>query len=324
MSANRANIDWHLVNMTGGRISVPNYGEKGFAPGAIAIKSKGTIGDGVYINRGTLESCDFWSEDGLSPILVGGSAQELHDDPSTIQNYEIGSRHVDRGPGGNRTFYYGKAINVVRNTMQGLKFYGRINDAVGYVACSTQSAGDQTVTITASVTKDQLRGGFIIFHTHGEYADFSRRIINNTVIDAAGKTIITLDYPLHIATTTSFGTETCPNPYAFLSYRSAASGGSDGGDAYTSVAGVPTRKAAVANKHLWIQTWGPIWINPQGAVGYTPATDRRDMVFTREGSIIKADTNAQDTSSMQRAGFLLTRETAAGTGPPLMMLQISP
>lgn len=322
--ATRANIAWTLANMVGGKDLVPKYGERGYAPGAPAIKATGTIGDGIYINRGTFESCDFWSEDGLSPILTGGSVQELHDDVSTTQNYEIGSRYVDRGPGGNRTFYYGKSINIVRNTMQGLKFYGRVEDGASYTACSTQSADDTTVTITASVTVDQLRGGFIIFHTHGEYADFSRRIISNTVTNAAGKSTLTLDYPLHIATTTSFGTETCPNPYAFLSYRSAASGGSDGGDSYTSVAGIPTRKAAAANSYLWIQTWGPIWINPQGAIGYTPATNRRDMVFTHEGSIIKKDANAQTTSSQQRAGFLLTRETAAGTGPPLMMLQISP
>jgi hypothetical protein len=323
MSANRANIAWHLVNMIGGRDLVPKLGTSGYVPGAVAIKSDGTIGDGVYTNRGTKDSCDFWSEDGLSPILAGGSVQELHDDVSAVQNYELGSRYVDRGPGGNRTFYYGKAINIVRNTMQGLKFYGRVEDGASYTACSTQAADDTTVTITASVTVNQLRGGFIIFHTHGEYADFSRRIISNTVT-VGGKTTITLDFPLHIATTTSFGTETCPNPYAFLSYRSAASGGSDGGDLYTSVAGIPTRKAAAANRYLWIQTWGPIWINPQGAVGYTPATNRRDMVFTLEGSIKKLDANAQTTSSQQRAGFLLTRETAGGTGPPLMMLQISP
>ena len=323
MSANRSNIDWHLVNMIGGRDIVPKYGTAGYHPGAVALKTTGTIGDGIYINRGTKVACDFWSEDGLSPVLVGGSAQELHDTPSTTQNYEIGSRSVDRGPGGSRTFYYGKATNVVKNTMQGLKFYGRVDDAATYTACSTQSAGDTTVTITASVTKDQLRGGFIIFHTHGEYADFSRRIISNTVT-VAGKTTITLDYPLHIATTTSFGTETCPNPYAFLSYRSAATGSGPGGDYYTSVAGIPTRKTTAANQYVWIQTWGPVWINPQGAVGYTPATNRRDMVFTLEGSIIKLDANAQTTSSQQRAGFLLTRETAGGTGPPLMMLQITP
>lgn len=323
MSANRANIDWHLINMIGGRNDVPQFGEEDYAPGAVAIKSVGSIGDGIYINRGDKDSCDFWSEDGMSPVLAGGSVQELHDDVSAIQNYELGSRYVDRGPGGSRTFHYGKAINIVRNTMQGLKFYGRVEDGASYTACSTQSAGDKTVTITASVTANQLRGGFIIFHTHGEYADFSRRIISNTVT-VGGKSTLTLDFPLHIDTTTSFGTETCPNPYAYLAHRSAASGGSDGGDLYTSVAGIPTRQTVAANKYLWIQTWGPVWINPQGAIGYTPATNRRDLVFTLEGSIIKLDANTQDTSSQQRAGFLLTRETAGGTGPPLVMLQITP
>ena len=42
---------------------VPKYGTAGYAPGAVALKTNGTIGLGIYINRGTKDSCDFWSED---------------------------------------------------------------------------------------------------------------------------------------------------------------------------------------------------------------------------------------------------------------------
>lgn len=252
----------------------------------------------------------------------------LYETPSTTQNpdWAVGDR-VALGDG--RVFRYGRCTNTCLNTMQGLKFYGQEGDGIAYKNLSEAGAvGDTSVKVDAGdegdVDLDELRGGYIIFHTHGEYADFSRGIVGNTAADSDGYVTIYIDAPLHIATTTSFGTETCPNPYRFLSYRSAAVSGGPGGDAYTSVAGIPLRKTTAANQFVWIQTWGPCWINPQGAVGYTVATDRRDLKFTREGSIQKNDANAQDTSSMQRAGFMLTAEDASATGPPLVMLNISP
>ncbi len=247
---------------------------------------------------------------------------------STIKSekYDVGDRVVL--PDG-RVFRYGKATNIVTHIMQGLKFYGRVEDGIGYkVPAQTQAIGDTEITVDAGdsgdYTKDQLKGGYVIVHTHGEYTDFTRGIIGNSESDADGNVTLYLDAALHVAVAVAFGVETCPNPYSILQQATSAAGNSSGQDSYTSVAGMAMTLTTVANQYLWIQTWGPCWINPQGAVGYTPATNRRTMFFTNEGSIIKNSAAVVTTSLQQIAGFLLTRETAGGTGPPLMMLQISP
>lgn len=238
--------------------------------------------------------------------------------------WNVGDRVVT--PDG-RVFRYGKATNIVTNTMQGLKFYGRVEDGIAYkTPTQAQVIGDKSITVDAGdegdVAEDELRGGYVIVHTHSDVADFSRGIIGNTVTDANGYVTIYLDAALTIAIKTTYGVETCPNPYAILQQRTAASG-VDGADYYTSVAGLPMVKTTVADQYLWVQTWGPCWINPQGDIGYTPAVSRRTLFFTHEGSIIIKSVAAASTSLQQIAGFLITRETAGGTGPPLVMLQIS-
>lgn len=249
----------------------------------------------------------------------------LYVTPTTTKSldYNIGNRVIL--PDG-RVFRYGRATNIVRNTMQGLKFFGQeVGDGIGYKAPLAQVVGDEYIKVSESgVTLDELRGGMVIFHTHTEYADFTRGIVGNDATDSSGYVKIYLDAALHIAVTTSFGVETCPNPYRFLSYRSAAVAGGPGGDAYSSVAGIPTRKTTAANQYVWIQTWGPCWINPQGSIGYTVIASRRLLWFTDEGSIICVNSAGDDTAMRQIAGFLLTAEDASGTGPPLVMLTITP
>ncbi len=226
-----------------------------------------------------------------------------------------------------RVFRYGLATNIVSNTMQGLKFYGRVEDGIAYkTPTQSQAVGDTEITVDAGdsgdYTEDQLRGGYVIVHTHGDLQDFSRGIVGNSPSDADGNVTLYLDARLSVAITTAYGVETCPNPYAILQQRTAASG-VDAADYYTSVAGLPMVKTTVANQYVWVQTWGPCWINPQGDIGYTPAVSRRTLFFTHEGSIIIKSAAAASTSLQQIAGFLITRETAGGTGPPLVMLQIS-
>lgn len=239
--------------------------------------------------------------------------------------WEMGDRVVV--PDG-RVFRYGKATNIVTNTHQGLKFYGRVEDGIAYkLPAQAQAIGDKSIIVDAGdsgdYVQDQLRGGYVIVHTHSANADFSRGIIGNTPSDADGNVTIYLDAALHIAITTAYGVETCPNPYAILQQRTAATG-VDTADNYTSVAGMPLIKTTVANQYLWVQTWGPAWVNPQGDIGYTAATNRRTLFFTNEGAIIIKSVAAASTSLQQIAGFLITRETSGGTGPPLVNLQINP
>lgn len=222
-----------------------------------------------------------------------------------------------------RKFVYAKATNIVTSHYQGLKFWAELGDGVGYVTADQgQAVGDSSVHITAAgITQDQLRGGYVIIHTHTAYDDQFRGILGNTATDTDGDITIFVDAPFTVAITTAFGVETYPNP--FDSVRSRGAGG-PGGDRYSSVAGMPTVLTTVANQYLWLQTWGPCWVNPQGILGYTVTVDRRGLSFDFEGSITGQDVQTATTSKMQYAGYIINRESSGnGTGPPVMFLQIS-
>ena len=223
-----------------------------------------------------------------------------------------------------RAFRYAKATNIVTSHYQGVKFWAELGDGVGYVLPQqAQAVGDNTLKIAAAgKTLDELRGGYVIVHTHTAYDDQFRGILGNTVTDSSGNIVLTLDASFTVAITTAFGVETYPNPYD--SVRSRGAGG-PGGDRYSSVAGMPAVLTTVADQYLWLQTWGPCWVNPQGILGYTVTADRRGLLFDFEGSITGQDVQTATTSKMQYAGFIINRESSGnGTGPPLMMLQISP
>lgn len=324
MSANRANIAWHLRNMIGGD-NVPLLGTKGYHPGAVAIKSTGTVGNGLYVNKGTFDSCDFISTDGLSAIFAGGEEQDVHE-IDTTQNYDIGSRLVKHGFGGNRTFYYAKATNIVTNIRQGLKFWNQMADGITYVAATAGAVGDTTITITAAnITANALRGGFLVMHTHSDKKHQFFGITGNTATNTAGTITISLDGALSHTITSSHGVEVWLNPYNSVRLANSTSGAP--GNKYSSVAGVPVRHTTVANTYLWLQTWGPCWCNTHGDIagGGTSATDERRVVFDWEGSISIED-NAVGTTGvdMQKAGFSLDRTDASTVNGGFFMLQISP
>ena len=260
--------------------------------------------------------------DGIKKL--GGVFQETHAQSAT-QNYILGTRRIIWD---GRIYKYAKATNIISSTNFGLKFWAELGDGIAYTApLQVQSVGDTTIKVDsgkgdAGIAKDELVGGYVIIHTHGESYDQFRGILSNTLADANGYVTITLDAPLTIAIELTFGVEVYPNPYASVQVKQASHGG--GGDRYSSVAGMANIKTAVANQYIWIQTWGPRWINPQGDVGSVVTVDRRGLVFDYEGSITQVDVNIATTAKMQYAGFIINRESVAnGTGPPLVMLQIS-
>ena len=325
MSANRANIGWHLRNMIGGD-DVPKYGEAGYCPGAVCLKTTGRVGLGIYINYGTTDSCDFISTDGLSAVLAGGSEQDIHE-TSLVQNYDLGSRLVVRGPGGNRTFHYAKASNIVSVRHFGLKFWNQIGDGLATTLAASSAIGSKTITIAdAAATLNEYRGGYVtMFSTPVQ----TRLVVSNTVTDGTNTTL-TLDKPLTTAVTEAATyTEVLHNIYSNVRLTAGPSGG-DAGNDYSSVAGIPFVTTSAANTYLWLQTWGPIWINPHGSslqdAGITGS--ERKLVFDCEGSITLEDDAAHGPCAggedMQHAGFIIDRSAAGTSGPPLVMLQVSP
>jgi len=262
-------------------------------------------------------------------LIFGGletgqtSLQLLHAE-SSIQNCAIGSRRV-RWDG--RVFRYGKPSNIVSVRHFGLKFWYQIGDGLATTLAASSSIGDSTITIAdAAATLNEYKGGYVtMFSTPVQ----TRGILSNTAV-SGGNTIITLDEPLTAAVTiASTYTEVLHNPYSNLRLTAGPSGG-DAGNDYSSVAGIPCAITTVANYYLWVQTWGPIWVNPHGSslqdAGITGS--ERKVVFDCEGSITLEDDATHGPCAggedMQPAGFIIDRSAAGTSGPPLIMLQISP
>ena len=330
MSANRANIDWHLKNMIGGN-GIPELGSKGYVTGAIAIKSTGVVGNGLYVNQGDKDYCDFMSTDGLSAVLPGGTEQDIHE-ISTTQNYSCGSRLVQHGPGGSRTYHYAKAGGVIDDLKFGLKFYGKLNttDGITYAApTQVEKATAKVITVDAGDSGDhvanEFRGGYVTVHTHADNNQMTRKVVSNTASDANGYITLTVDKPWGKDIEVAYGVEVIGNIYKNV--RLCSSGVGEGaGDKYSSVAGMAAVKTTVANTYIWIQTWGPVFINPHGASLQDAgiATDERRLVFDFEGSVAIQEDCVGATDDHQHAGFIIDRN-AAGTMPlPLCMLQICP
>jgi len=328
--SSRANIDIHLANMIGGR-GIPQRGTWGYAPGAIAIKSTGVVGNGIYINQGDKDSCDFVSQDGLSAILAGGAEQDIHE-IDTTQNYDLGSRLTQHGSGGSRTFHYAKAVSVIEDLKFGLKFYGKLDTTSGvtYAApTQTQLATAKVITVDAGAsgdhTADEFRGGYLTVHTHTDNNQVTRKVVSNTASSAAGYITFTVDKPWTKAIETGYGVEVIGNIYKDI--RLCSSGvGVGAGDKYSSVAGMPMVRTTVANTYIWIQTWGPIFVIPHGASLQDAgiATDERRLVFDYEGSVSIQEDCVGATDDHQSAGFIIDRNAAGVMALPLCMLQISP
>lgn len=233
-------------------------------------------------------------------------------------NYNVGDRVVT--PDG-RVFRYAKAGNIITNQLQGVFFYGLLSDGVDYKAAQAAAIGDTEITIDAGdsgdYTEDQLRGGQVVIHTHGDMNHQVRGITGNTASDTDGNVTLYLDAPLTHTITVSHGVEVLPNPYNDV--RKGEYG------EFCSVAGQPNVATTVANQYLWIQTAGPCWCNPYGTVGSAGVANEREVVYDISGNVCPAADarGSADHASYQTAGFIIERQTT-GIGASFIMLQISP
>lgn len=154
-----------------------------------------------------------------------------------------------------------------------------------------------------------------------------RRIVSSTAT-VGGNITLTLDYGLSVDVTNADQTEIIQNPYGNVRLMAGPSGGM-AGNPFTSVAGMPNVKTTGNNRHLWCQTWGPIWTNPHGTslqnAGITGG--ERKLVFDAEGSICIEDDVAHgpgvDGDEHQLAGYIIDRSAAGVSGPPLYMLTLN-
>lgn len=311
MSANRSNINWHLVNLIGGQVDVPVRGMKGYAPGAPCFKTTGKIGLGLYINRGTLASCDFRGTDGQSPILAGGAEQLLYEEDLT-QNYDYGA--IERLPDGSEFRYCKSTAAGVMTPRMGCNFTdtGYIS-YTAFVVAAAQGVSEITVPAAthAALLKDQLRGGYIVIFDGSAVNDVTHEIVGNDAADANALFKIRLATPLAVTITTADACEVYSNPWRAIA------------QANTSIlprAGVPVYSVTAAATNFWLQTKGPKFIAPQSGIG---ADNGGIEVFWRhDGSVQKGETALAVTTATydtnQPAGTVIAG-SAAGNGPLIVL-----
>lgn len=325
MSANRSNIDWHLANMIGGRDLVPKLGEKGYAPGAIAIKSTGIVGNGIYINYGTFDSCDFISQDGLSAILDGGVEQDIYQ-ISTTQNYMLGSRMVLHTFGGSRVYRYCKS-GAACDTFIGNIFHNAIPaTGIDYAAPAADAAAGATSIIldngsVVAQTLNGLRGGNIIMSpTAGDNNTVQQRgITGNTVAAKSAECTITFDKPLYEAVTTSGKVWCMPSPYKDI--RGAQYTNADI-TKRCSFVGYAAVSVTAADVFHWEQVAGPIAASLYGS-GVGTSEYMREVAFRYDGNLTHRSgaTTEHLGPEIQVAGYIMDNNVA-NNGATITMLQL--
>lgn len=239
----------------------------------------------------------------------------LYEHTTTISpDYNIGDRVVL--PDG-RVFRYAYA-DTARTTGLAMSFYAKV--AQGYTnLAADQAIGDKSVKVVSSIdlALDELRGGYIQLYTGDPLDNTFRGILGNTAVSATETTTIYLDAALHIAVTTSTGSEFFYNPYAHVAAIS---------EDYTSVAGVAVADMATAG-YCWIQTWGMIRLSFKTGINAGKTADQRQLVFAPDGALFEhgnVGSTSGDKGLHQHAGFIVDKTSASTGSYALIMLQISP
>ena len=85
---------------------------------------------------------------------------------------------------------------------------------------------------------------------------------------------------------------------------------------------------ATAGEYVWLQTWGPTWLNPEDGDGGNTignGANQNQLVFEMNGSVVLHGVEDATTTMRQHAGCVITRIAggAETQGTPLIFLQIS-
>lgn len=241
---------------------------------------------------------------------------------STIKHpkYNIGDRVVL--PDG-REFRYAKS-SAACISGQGCEFtatgaFGKYPIATvakgGYQVTLANSGSSTVLTHSSIITKDEFRGGYVIFHdiAAGNADAQFRGIIGNDVSAVNAVVTIYLDGPLHKAILTNTFTEVFENPYAAL--KTSAS-------VLRTVAGVPAVEVSAANMYFWVQKAGPVWVAPKSTVVNNEGKGcfwRHDGALEGFDTVVNSNHAVPTDDTSQYAGHLIEGDYA-GIGP-LFMLQ---
>jgi len=238
---------------------------------------------------------------------------------SDVQNYLLGSRRVVD----ERVFRYAKAGNAL-NCGLGAHIGYPQDVAFAAVTVDIAAIGSYTLEVTVAATDgrlgtgeialDELAGGFIIIFPDGMGETMNRKVVGNTAVAAPGGAMtVTVDRFLNINLT--------PAPHAELigcPWYAVMEGNYD----RQMIMGMPAVPATVG-QFLWLQTWGPCWVTPDGLAGV--GIDNSQVMFRGNGSIAEFDgAPAPPVGQCQLAGTVMTPSSAGVQGAPFIWLQIAP
>lgn len=190
----------------------------------------------------------------------------------------------------------------------------------GYTAittfATTHAVGAKQVTIPAAthatLTEDQLRGGYVIlFDGASDYYTTVRQIIGNDAAAANVAFVVYLDAPLTYAITASTSKcETFENPWGGMVL---------GSDAALPKAGIPAAYVSAAAKYFWVQTKGICFVAPQSTVNNNEGVG---IAWRHDGSIEGLATalgaTVPDADGTQYAGYRIVG-SQAGNGPLVVL-----
>ena len=249
------------------------------------------------------------------------SPQALHES-STTQKLRLGTRWVR----GDRVFRYAKAgAALIVHRLAAYYDYGVSGWAVVPTATPAGSTkvyatigSSEGVAGNGEVAKHELEGAWVVIFrlkAGAHNTDYIFQIVDNTAVAAGGGTCtLTISSELPYECSTSAYTEITGNIYSDV--RMIAGGN-------RMFVGQPMIDAA-ANTYLWLQTWGPTWLNPEG----TPGNDANNnqLVAHGNGSVVIHNAANATTLGKQHVGTVITRIAggAETQGTPLIMLQICP
>lgn len=176
-------------------------------------------------------------------------------------------------------------------------------------------AGSTTVTITITagatvnspILLNELAGGQLAIFVPDN--TITRGIKSNSALVAGGVLTVVLDAPVGVDVGTVWS-EAMLSPYASVI--------NEGGNQWTPVLGIPTRRTTGAGQFVWLQVEGPAVVS--GAAELGGLADTLEAVFQSNGAI---DVRNAAIPAQQRAGSVITPNPAGNArGTPFIMLNI--
>lgn len=239
--------------------------------------------------------------------------------PDTVQKYDIGTFYTFNG----KCWAYSKTAGTVGPNMSVRPKNEQDTQNRAVQAAADAYATSITITTVSpdgpsyngTFAKDFLKGGHVVvFPAAGAEYTFTRGIIGNDVLAAAGTLTLYLDQAIPCELTTSATAEVLASMWALVVLGT----GTHINQQFCAHAGIPSCYSTTG-KWIWVQTWGPTWCSPSATTGV--GNNNRLAQFQADGSI--TDQDAADAAVGQNAGYCMANGYGNGQGAPFIYLMVA-